>query len=259
MLKNKLSAIILQHPPWTTPSPNYRSRLPDPGIQILSNPSVSKIPPSYPDSPHLSPGSSEDRTVIDRLSFSFPRYPLFLNFSLQANRKIIVLKGPSGCGKTTLLRLLFGSFEKNEDAVIPFFENPVMVLQEDALFPWLTGRENIERFIRISRSSVEGHALFPVVAPFIDRPCYQMSYGQRRAVELFRALLNPPEAVFLDEPFNYLDDSKTDAYIDHLLSPAWSRVLTIITTHRHDTSLDAASNVFHFEGLPPYSQLTRTR
>jgi len=196
--------------------------------------------------------------IIDKLSFSYPNRGLFSNFSLRSDRKRIVLKGPSGCGKTTLLRLLFGSLPHGKDSVIPTLIQPIMVLQEDALFPWLSGRGNIDRFLSLN-SPLDEHPLFPVVAAFIDRPCYQMSYGQRRSVELFRAMLSPPDALLLDEPFNYLDDAKTAAFIEHLLSSAWANVLIVITSHRHDSSLDNASDVFLFEGDPPFANLTHVR
>jgi ABC-type molybdenum transport system ATPase subunit/photorepair protein PhrA len=104
---------------------------------------------------------------------------------------------------------------------------------------------------------LDTHSLFPVVSAFIERPAYQMSYGQRRSIELFRAMLLKPTALFLDEPFNYLDDAKAAAFINHIVSPEWHPVLLIITTHRHDTSLDAASEVFLFEGEPPFGNLSK--
>jgi ABC-type nitrate/sulfonate/bicarbonate transport system ATPase subunit len=131
----------------------------------------------------------------------------------------------------------------------------VLVLQEDALFPWLTGRDNIRQFLAVTSREIEQHELYPVVAEFIDRRVSEMSFGQRRSIELLRAVVYRPKALFLDEPFNYLDDAKATAYINFFISPRWNPSLLLITSHRHDSSLDAASDVFSFRSDPPYSTL----
>ena len=111
-------------------------------------------------------------------------------------------------------------------------------------FPWLTGRSNITRFLRIDNRAIEEHPLFRSVGSFIDQPAYRMSFGQRRAIELFRAILYQPEMLYLDEPFNYLDDTKTHDLIGALLVATESSSRLLMTTHRHDDSLDRISEVF---------------
>lgn len=194
---------------------------------------------------------------IANLTFAYRGRQIFSSFELTSAKPRIVLKGPSGCGKTTLLRLLFRSLPANPDAVLPRASSTVFVLQEDALFPWMTGRDNVTRLLGPRAASIDQHSLFPVVRPFIDRPAFQMSFGQRRAIELFRAILYEPEILYLDEPFNYLDDGRTSAVIDDLVSLSERCTQIVLTTHRHDYTLDSISDVYTFVGDPPYARLER--
>ena len=63
--------------------------------------------------------------------------------------EFVSIVGPSGCGKSTLLYIVGGSLESDSKVVVdhlldrPTGINQDMVLQEYALFPWLTVRDNI--------------------------------------------------------------------------------------------------------------------
>jgi branched-chain amino acid transport system ATP-binding protein len=197
-----------------------------------------------------------ERTIVSGLSFGYADSLLFDNFSLQSRSRILVFKGPSGSGKTTLLKLLFGWLKPNCPAVLPPHQGASLMLQDDALFPWLSGRANISQFIQLGADEIETHPLFPIVSEFIDRRAYAMSFGQRRSVELFRMILLKPDIMYLDEPFNYLDDYKANRFIDFLAHTEISKLL-IVTTHRNDTALDAVADTFHFTGLLPYRGLER--
>jgi ABC-type multidrug transport system ATPase subunit len=199
---------------------------------------------------------TSDRLIVSDLSFGYADSLLFDNFSLHSPSRVLVFKGPSGSGKTTLLKLMFGWLKPSHPAVLPPHDRAALVLQDDALFPWLSGRANITRFIQIEPAQLESHPLFPVVSEFIDRRAYAMSFGQRRSIELLRMILLKPDILYLDEPFNYLDDYKAQRFIDFITRNEVSNLL-IVTTHRNDTALDAVADVFHFTGIQPYRGLAR--
>ncbi len=199
----------------------------------------------------------QSQHIVSGLSFSYGETLIFDQFDLPSSAQKIVLKGPSGCGKTTLLKILFGSITANKDACLPSREGAALVLQNDALFPWMTGRENIHLLLPKLGLALEAHPLFPVVAGFIDRRAHAMSYGQRRAIELLRAILLAPKRLYLDEPFNYLDDLKAQAFVDYFTQNHVADLL-VITTHRNDASLDREADTFSFKKAPPYQTLERS-
>jgi NitT/TauT family transport system ATP-binding protein len=154
--------------------------------------------------------------TIEGLSYAYKGLEIFRDFSLQADSKTIILRGPSGCGKTTLLKLLSGNLIADKAKKMPPTDNSCLVLQEDSLFPWLTGTENICVMTRMKTNQFVNHPMYELIASFVDRKACQMSYGQRRLVELFRAIVFRPRYLYIDEPFNFLDEKRMGLVIPYL-------------------------------------------
>ncbi|MBS1504256.1 MAG: ATP-binding cassette domain-containing protein [Bacteroidetes bacterium] len=193
---------------------------------------------------------------IQDMTFAYRDNVIYRNFSFLTESPFVVLKGPSGCGKTTLLKLISGNLIPLEGQ-IDAPARAVMVLQEDALFSWLTGIENISEVIGISKEKIEDHSFFDHLKSFIFRKASQMSYGQRRMVELFRALLYNPDLLCLDEPFNFLD-IRSRNIIAALLKTATAgpnKMKIIMASHYQDELMDQFPEVYYYDGLSPINHL----
>jgi ABC-type multidrug transport system ATPase subunit len=198
--------------------------------------------------------------TIEGLSYSYKGLHVFADFSLHSERKIVVLRGPSGCGKTTLLKLLSGNLEPTSFASKPSTAGSCLVLQEDSLFPWLSGTENILHVTKIQPAEFENHPMYRLIAAFVSRKACQMSYGQRRMVELFRAILFRPKYLYLDEPFNFLDGAKAKSVVPFLQGEFMEDTTLVMSNHHHDDpSLLSAASVFEFDGEFPITSLRRTK
>jgi len=127
--------------------------------------------------------------------------------------------GPSGCGKSTMLELIAGLVTATEGSVA--FEGQTItdvpdgvgvVFQEDACFPWLTVRDNIEFSLRgkrldgaeRSRRIVAAIAMMGLTDFERAYPA-QLSGGMRQRVCIARTLVLQPRLILLDEPFGALD------------------------------------------------------
>jgi ABC-type multidrug transport system ATPase subunit len=201
---------------------------------------------------------TEPRVAITGLSFSYGKRPIFRDFSWSSERQISVFRGPSGCGKTTLLKLLLGSLPTNSSAQLAVPGYRRMILQDDSLCPWLTGWQNIMLFSRDSRRSVEAHPLFEQVNEFIDRPAYQLSFGQRRLLELLRILVPKAGLILLDEPLNYLDRMRRDSVIAYLSTGLPPSTTVILSTHLTDELALPNATHYEFGGDLPHSMLVRS-
>lgn len=132
--------------------------------------------------------------------------------------------GASGAGKTTLLALAAGECAPCS----MMFQDARLVEDASALDNVLVCAD-----ARVDASSAA--ALLRLLVPGIDvHACTaEFSGGQRRRVEIARALLCPGGAVILDEPFTGLDVAARDATAEVVLDLLDGRTLLFAT---HDAS-----------------------
>ncbi|MGA2685331.1 MAG: LPS export ABC transporter ATP-binding protein [Verrucomicrobiota bacterium] len=139
--------------------------------------------------------------------------------------EIVGLLGPNGAGKTTTFNMVVGVVKPDEGAVkfqarditrLPMHKRARLgigyLTQEPSVFRKLTVEENIlailetcklgrdERAVRL-KYLLEELDLTPVARS----PAYQISGGEKRRLEITRALVTSPKLMLLDEPFSGID------------------------------------------------------
>jgi ABC-2 type transport system ATP-binding protein len=143
--------------------------------------------------------------------------------------------GPNGSGKTTTIRMLLGLIAPTAGTVnvlgrpIPDASEAVLpnvgaLVEGPACYPWLSGRENLERFDaagphpdRATRRARVGEALERVGLTAAAGKKYKAySLGMRQRLGLASALLRPRRLLVLDEPTNGMDPQGTRE-IRHLI------------------------------------------
>ena len=139
--------------------------------------------------------------------------------------EIVGLLGPNGAGKTTTFNMVVGIvrpdeggvlFEQEEITDLPMHERARTgigyLTQEPSVFRKLTVKENIlailetcdigtaERQLRL-KSLLDELDL----SSLSDSKAYQLSGGEKRRLEITRALVTNPKLLLLDEPFAGID------------------------------------------------------
>ncbi len=153
------------------------------------------------------------RTVVDRVSLEVQR------------GEIVGLLGPNGAGKTTTFYMLVGLVKPNGGTVLLGDEDisglPVYARarrgigylpQEASIFKRLSVKDNIRIVLesrRLSRKDIEERidellALLDI-KHIGSSMGYTLSGGERRRVEIVRALALSPSFMLLDEPFAGID------------------------------------------------------
>ncbi len=180
-----------------------------------------------------------------------------------ASGEFIVVVGASGSGKTSLLRLAAG-FLKADRGTVAIDDAPItapgaeraVVFQDDALFPWLTVRDNVAfplklRGDRARKAKADAQLQAVGLEGFGDRRLWELSGGQRQRVGLARALITQPAFLLMDEPFAALD-ALTRAQMQVALLEVWSRHRqgVLFITHDIDEALLLATRVVVLAGRP---------
>ncbi len=146
----------------------------------------------------------EDVTAVDGLSLVVNKGELF------------GLLGPNGAGKTTTINILCGLLEPSTGSVnvagYDALEEPSKIKeligvspQETAVYPHLTGKENIELFANLHvmpkekvRKNVDELLLKISLQDHAKRKAGKYSGGMMRRINLAMALVHDPEIAFLD-------------------------------------------------------------
>lgn len=132
--------------------------------------------------------------------------------------------GASGVGKSTLLALAAGECAPCS-----------MVFQDARLVEDASALENVLVCADARVDASSAAALLRLLVPGVDvhARVAELSGGQRRRVEIARALLCPGGAVILDEPFTGLDTAARDACAEVVLDLLDGRMLLLAT---HDAT-----------------------
>lgn len=125
----------------------------------------------------------------------------------------IGIVGPSGCGKSTILNIICGLDEKTRGKVIKKDNIKIgYMLQEDALFPWLTIFDNATLGLKISKKLTVQNKKYVLnllrkydLINFKDKYPNELSGGMKQRLALIRTLAMKPDILLLDEPFSALD------------------------------------------------------
>ncbi len=153
-----------------------------------------------------------------------------LVLNVPAGGRICVM-GTSGVGKSTLLALAAGECAPCS-----------MVFQDVRLVEGASALDNVLVCADARVDASSAAALLRLLVPGVDvhARVAELSGGQRRRVEIARALLCPGGAVILDEPFTGLDTAARDACAEIVLDLLDGRMLLLAT---HDAVDAQALNI----------------
>ena len=179
----------------------------------------------------------EDITAVDGVSLQVSKGELF------------GLLGPNGAGKTTTINILCGltkpttgnakvggcDVQKETGKVKELIG---VCLQETAIYPYLTGAENIELFGNIYAMDKETlkkrrDVLLENMGLRADakRRAAKYSGGMKRRLSLILALIHDPQIAFLDEPTVAMDPQSRRAVWDFIKELKKEGKTIILTTH----------------------------
>lgn len=183
--------------------------------------------------------SYSGRRVVDGLSF----------FVEQG--EIVGLLGPNGAGKTTAFYMTVGLirpdsgkvlFQDTDVTHLPMHQRARMgmgyLAQEPSVFRNLTVEENILCILESLQMSVpeQKHRLEELLSElrlesFAKKPAGALSGGQRRRLEITRALATRPTFLMLDEPFANIDPIAVHDVKQMIRHLATKNISILITDH----------------------------
>ena len=134
-----------------------------------------------------------------------------ISFNLYENDFLGII-GPSGCGKSSILNIISGLDKEYSGKIKKKNVTIGYMLQEDALFPWMSIYENTILGLKIKKELTKDNILYVNdllkkynLFDFKDKYPHELSGGMKQRVSLIRTLAIKPDILLLDEPFSALD------------------------------------------------------
>jgi lipopolysaccharide export system ATP-binding protein len=213
-----------------------------------------------------------------RIAKSYRGRRVVKDVSLFLNRgEVVGLLGPNGAGKTTCFYMITGLIRVDQGQILldgqdvttlPMYQRARLGVgylpQEPSIFRGLTVEQNVMAIVELSernrskrREIVDGLLAELRVDHLKDAPATALSGGERRRVEIARALATRPSFMLLDEPFAGIDPLAINDIRELILFLKSKGLGILITDHNVRETLqivDRASIMFDgevlFEGTP---------
>ncbi len=195
----------------------------------------------------------------------FKKRPVVRGVSLSIQRgEVVGLLGPNGAGKTTCFYIITGLISPDYGTVVldgnditdlPMYRRARLGIgylpQEASIFRGLTVENNIRAVLEVvegSRSRREA-VLESLLGEFSithlrRTPAMALSGGERRRVEIARALASDPHFILLDEPFAGIDPIAVGDFRDLVAHLKDRGIGVLITDHNVRETLDVIDRAY---------------
>src|ERR1043165_9370109 len=189
--------------------------------------------------------SYNDRRVVDRVSFEI------------SPGEIVGLLGRNGAGKTTSFRMVIGMitpeggqviFNGRDVTAMPMYKHALggmgYLSQEPSVFQRLTVEENLLAILETQRLSklAQRQRADELLAQFgLQHKAHEQartcSGGERRRLEIARALITKPRLMLLDEPFAAVDPHTVEELQAEVRKLASNGIAMLVTDHNVQQTL----------------------
>ena len=203
--------------------------------------------------------------IVKNIAKSYAKRPVLKNVSINIKQgEAVGLLGPNGAGKTTCFYCItglitpdFGSITLSGENItkLPFYRRAKKGVgylpQEASIFRSLSVEENIMAVLEVSEKYKDNRLqrLEELLAEFSithlrESPAIALSGGERRRLEIARALAANPDFILLDEPFAGVDPIAVNdirSIVSHLKDKGYG---VLITDHNVRETLEITDRAY---------------
>jgi lipopolysaccharide export system ATP-binding protein len=203
--------------------------------------------------------------VVSNIGKSFKKRPVLRDVSLKVQRgEIVGLLGPNGAGKTTCFYIVTGLISPDYGTIsidgadvthLPMYRRARLGVgylpQEASIFRGLTVENNIRAVLEVverdrdQREAILDALLAEFSITHLRRtPALALSGGERRRVEIARALASQPAFMLLDEPLAGIDPIAVHDIRELVFHLKDRGIGVLITDHNVRETLDLVERAY---------------
>lgn len=171
------------------------------------------------------------------------------------------LHGRNGSGKSVLMKLICGLYEPTKGEILYndvnlnlkrlYPDSLRASIEKPSFYPDLTGFENLKELAKIQNKITDVDILKSLEIVNLttekDKKYSKYSLGMKQKLAIAQAIMEHPNILVLDEPFNGIEDSSIVKIINYLKEEAESGKLIIFSTHIKEDLNSLASVIYQLD------------
>ena len=181
-----------------------------------------------------------------------------LNFE---SGKIYGFRGKNGSGKSVLLKIMCGLYAPTSGEVLydgvnynmenKFVPSVRALIEKPNFFPNLTGYENLKLLSEIQNKITDKEINETLESVNLinekDKKYSNYSLGMKQKLGVAQALMEDPEVIILDEPFNGIEKASVEKIIDILKKKKSEGKIIIVASHYLEELSNLCDKIYSFD------------
>ncbi len=188
----------------------------------------------------------DEMIKIENLKLTLGKTEILKNINVSFEKgKIHGLVGRNGSGKTMLMKCICGFIRPTEGKIwvdgrqvgknVDFPKNMGIIIETPGFIPYYSGYKNLKILAglngKIGKEEVKKAMEQVGLSPKLKRHVRKYSLGMRQRLGLAQAIMEDPEILILDEPFNGLDKEGVQEMREYLLGYKEEGKTILIASH----------------------------
>lgn len=193
--------------------------------------------------------SFKNNTVIKDVSATFESGNIYGFYGRNGSGKSVLQKIISGLYVPTSGEVLIDGVNINEKELYP--TSMRILIEKPAFFPDLSGLDNLKLLADINKIIDEKKIIEVLelvnLKDEMKKKYSKYSLGMKQKLGVAQAIMEDPDIIILDEPFNGIEQATVDKLIDYLLKKKEEGKLIIVSTHIKEDLTKLSNNIYMFD------------
>lgn len=197
---------------------------------------------------------------LENVNKSFGKIKVLTDVNIKfSSGKIYGLYGRNGSGKSVLLKIISGLYshegkvlyddvEYEKLSSLPFLRGQI---ETPSFFPNLTGLENLRLLAKIQNRISDEEILKSLDIVNLlnekDKKYSEYSLGMKQKLGIAQAIMENPNIIILDEPFNGIENATVKKLIEYFKSIKKNKII-IVSTHIIDDLKNLSDKIYYLDG-----------
>lgn len=197
---------------------------------------------------------------LENVNKSFGKIKVLTDVNIKfSSGKIYGLYGRNGSGKSVLLKIISGLYshegkvlydnvEYEKLSSLPFLRGQI---ETPSFFPNLTGLENLRLLAKIQNRISDEEILKSLDIVNLlnekDKKYSEYSLGMKQKLGIAQAIMENPDIIILDEPFNGIENATVKKLIEYFKRIKKDKII-IVSTHIIDDLKNLCDKIYYLDG-----------